>query len=804
MPIVLLAAGLVTFIAIGVAGASVIERYLAVPALALMVLAAVAIGGWTMLLPGWVRTAWMVGAIAIVIFGVGFTATRLNLSRFDNELRFRGQAHDDLTEVLNDPKVKAGLRCGPLTGPNHKIVPDARWIAGLGDGSVLAREWVGRIERQERDAAPAGRKGERQRPTRGPRAGAQPRAASRSSSPAASRSSSTPGPTRRRPADPGPARRASSASRRRGSTPRMSAAETAVAVAPAGGALGRRCSPPRSILRLMGLKTGLPYVYNADENSHFVPRAIGMFGHGLNPDYFINPPAFTYVLHALFTVRWGPTRRRRRRLRGRPDDGLRARPRRVGVPRRARGPAARDRRRAAVRRQAASARSRARCSRSPSCRSTTPLRAQRRADARAAGARAGRDRRHLPDRPHARVRLAGVGAGVAIATKYTAGILLVTLVAAAFVSPVAHAPRSQPRVRARAAAAPASWPRTRTRCSTTRRSGTASEKQTETAGEDGGKLGLANISGWRYYLATFTWGFGWLPSLFALGGAGALLARHRRLGLLLAPAPLLLFLYLGNQSRFFARWMLPVYPLLCLLAAWAVVALRPPARRPALALAALAVLARPGPRLQRPQRPRAGPRRHAPGRARLDGADIPPGQRSSMEPIAPDQWAMDPGQPLFAPPPPAAATAGTSGARPARASSTASCHARPGPVVKLEDYERTRARRSWTPTSAAGSAGSSPARPSSAAPCRPGGGAGRDALLRRAAQRGEVVFRISPYGGPARAVLVRLLVQLLPADVRAPGAGDRDLPPAWGDMRAMKRGRLGVAGGFVLGLGCRT
>ena len=26
------------------------------------------------------------------------------------------------------------------------------------------------------------------------------------------------------------------------------------------------------------------------------------------------------------------------------------------------------------------------------------------------------------------------------------------------------------------------------------------EKQTETAGEDGGKLGLANTSGWTYYL----------------------------------------------------------------------------------------------------------------------------------------------------------------------------------------------------------------------------------------------------------------------------------------------------------------
>ena len=99
------------------------------------------------------------------------------------------------------------------------------------------------------------------------------------------------------------------------------------------------------------------------------------------------------------------------------------------------------------------------------------------------------------------------------------------------------------------------------------------QKQTETAGEEGGKLGLANTSGWRYYLGTFAWGFGWLPSLAALGGVGALLARNRRLALLLAPAPVLLFLYLGEQSRFFARWMLPVYPILCMLAAWGVVAL---------------------------------------------------------------------------------------------------------------------------------------------------------------------------------------------------------------------------------------
>jgi hypothetical protein len=139
MPLVLLGAGVATFVAIGVAGASVIERYLAVPALALMVFAAIAVAGWTMLLPSRLRTVWMVGAALIVMGGVVFTATRLNLGRFEDELRFRGQAHADLSAVLEDPRVKAGLRCGPLTGPNHKIVPDARWIAGLGDGDVRAR-----------------------------------------------------------------------------------------------------------------------------------------------------------------------------------------------------------------------------------------------------------------------------------------------------------------------------------------------------------------------------------------------------------------------------------------------------------------------------------------------------------------------------------------------------------------------------------------------------------------------------------------------------------------------------------------
>ena len=41
---------------------------------------------------------------------------------------------------------------------------------------------------------------------------------------------------------------------------------------------------------------------------------------------------------------------------------------------------------------------------------------------------------------------------------------------------------------------------------------------------------------------------------------------------MLAPAPILLLLYFGNNSRFFARWMLPMYPILAMLAAYAIVA----------------------------------------------------------------------------------------------------------------------------------------------------------------------------------------------------------------------------------------
>ena len=275
------------------------------------------------------------------------------------------------------------------------------------------------------------------------------------------------------------------------------------------------------ILRLVGFKTGLPYVYNADENAHFVPRAIGMFGHGWNPGYFINPPAFTYVLHVLFAIRWGTD------------------PASVG------GAFAANPTEAFAIARAASGFLGA---------LAVPLTA-------IAGARLFEDKRvgfiagallavaflpvhyghfALNDAPTmaplalslvgvagiyrtGRMReyvIAGVGLGLAVATKYQAGIVVVTIVAAAFASPVVHnrlqglAFAFAPMLLAFLVANPYALLDRAQFIDDLR-------KQTSTAAgnEGGGKLGLAQTHGLPYYLQTFTWGFGWLPSLLALGGS---------------------------------------------------------------------------------------------------------------------------------------------------------------------------------------------------------------------------------------------------------------------------------------------
>jgi len=141
MPLVAFASGVGTFAVVGFAGLSVIDRYLLVASLALMIFAAVFLGGWTMLREGsaW-RRAWTVAAAATVVIGVAFTATRVNLEALDTELAFRSDAHGALEQVLRDPAVTQALRCdGNVYVPNHKLIPEVRWILDRPQSAVLAR-----------------------------------------------------------------------------------------------------------------------------------------------------------------------------------------------------------------------------------------------------------------------------------------------------------------------------------------------------------------------------------------------------------------------------------------------------------------------------------------------------------------------------------------------------------------------------------------------------------------------------------------------------------------------------------------
>ena len=69
----------------------------------------------------------------------------------------------------------------------------------------------------------------------------------------------------------------------------------------------RRAAPGHSRSTTAGSRCGLklPYSYNVDEATHFVPRAIAFFSHDLNPQYFLNPPAYSYLLHIVFELWFG-------------------------------------------------------------------------------------------------------------------------------------------------------------------------------------------------------------------------------------------------------------------------------------------------------------------------------------------------------------------------------------------------------------------------------------------------------------------------------------------------------------------
>jgi hypothetical protein len=116
------------------------------------------------------------------------------------------------------------------------------------------------------------------------------------------------------------------------------------------------------------------------------------------------------------------------------------------------------------------------------------------------------------------------------------------------------------------------------------------KQQAEAAGESA-KLGQSQEGGFSYYLKSLTWGFGWAALVAAIAGGAIEIRRNRWRGFLLVLFPLVLFVYMGAQTRYFGRWLLPMYPVLALLAAVALVQLAALIRsRPVVQGLALAAL----------------------------------------------------------------------------------------------------------------------------------------------------------------------------------------------------------------------
>jgi hypothetical protein len=60
-----------------------------------------------------------------------------------SELRFIDRTHDELSALLAAPRVQAGMRCGPLTFPTYRLVPDARWRLDAGPQQIRTRAGAG-------------------------------------------------------------------------------------------------------------------------------------------------------------------------------------------------------------------------------------------------------------------------------------------------------------------------------------------------------------------------------------------------------------------------------------------------------------------------------------------------------------------------------------------------------------------------------------------------------------------------------------------------------------------------------------
>ena len=400
-------------------------------------------------------------------------------------------------------------------------------------------------------------------------------------------------------------------------------------------------------LRVWHNDYGLPFVYSIDEASHFTSRAVEMFWQDLDPGYYQNPAAFTYLVYGTLRVLYGPLGFLFHLSYGNVTEQFDKDPADLWVVARTL---------AAVLGMAGVAATYAAARRLWGVReglvaaavlsfAFLPV-AYSRVAVTDVGALAGvalalmwsvRAAEEGRTRDYV---LAGGAAGLAIAFKYTAGLVLLPLAIAAAARLRADGARPVAGLAAGGAAAAlvfallnpyvfgslGDW-------------WTDLRDQADVAANDA-KPGQQS-GGLSYYLDSLTWGLGWAGIAAALAGAVLVLRRSLVRGLVLVALPLALFAYLALQSRYFGRWLLPAYPALAMLAAVAVVrgAELAPRRWQVSATAALALVVIAQPLLADLRTARVLGREDTLSEARnwLDST-YPPGLRVSIEPAVPGRY----------------------------------------------------------------------------------------------------------------------------------------------------------------------
>jgi hypothetical protein len=138
----LLAAGTGTFILAGVAGLSVLPRYLTVPAVMICLSAALLLGGWTVVpsARGGLPVRVVVAGVGAIVIGLSLaTVLSERASGVADDVRYFAAVRDDLRIILDHPAVIAGRRCGPISLPTYRQLPDVRWYLHAGRDDVVSR-----------------------------------------------------------------------------------------------------------------------------------------------------------------------------------------------------------------------------------------------------------------------------------------------------------------------------------------------------------------------------------------------------------------------------------------------------------------------------------------------------------------------------------------------------------------------------------------------------------------------------------------------------------------------------------------